>query len=75
MGCLVKEVGEDGVYLIGGQQGAAVAEAGQLGVTASKNALSGFTHDPRGEPAVMLEGHGQAWGFDVGEPVQGAAVL
>src|SRR5258708_14153726 len=72
---LVKEAGENWVDLVGGQQGGAVTEAGQLDVLASGNALGCFPHDPRGEPAVVLECHGQAWGFDVVEPVQVAAVL
>jgi predicted ATPase len=72
---LGKELGEGGVDLAGGQQGGAVALARQLDVPAAGNPLGCFAHGPRGEPAVMLERHGQAGGLDLAEPVQLAAVL
>jgi hypothetical protein len=52
-----------------------VAEAAQLGVPAAWNAVGCFAHGPRGEPAVVLECHGQAGGLYSLEPVQVAAVL
>lgn len=74
--CLfVKELGEDGVDLASCQQRAAVTETGQLVVLASGNALGCFTHDPREEPAAVLECHAQARGFDAAGPVEVRAVL
>src|SRR6185437_7618684 len=72
---LIEELGDDGVDFVRGQQGSAVAQAAQFDVLAVAHALGCCPHDPRREPAIVFECHGQAGGCDVVEPVQMAAVL
>jgi hypothetical protein len=52
-----------------------VAQAGQFDVPAAGDTFGCLAHGPRGEPAVVLECHGQAGGLDAVEPVQVGAVL